>query len=110
MTTPEADLDWLSIVHQGGRARSFSRMMPAFGDELTDAEIISGLSVLHDLRGWSQAEIARRLEEQRHRYSGDGALTASARDNGPAGSHLHDRRAHIAMGAAAAERARSHRR
>ena len=29
--------------------------------DLTDAEIISGLSVLHDLRGWSQAEIARRL-------------------------------------------------
>src|SRR6187402_2776291 len=39
LTTPEADLDWISVVHQGGAARSFSRMMPAFGEELTDAEI-----------------------------------------------------------------------
>jgi ParB/RepB/Spo0J family partition protein len=29
--------------------------------DLTDAEIITGLRVLHDLRGWHQAEIARRL-------------------------------------------------
>ena len=33
--------------------------------DLTDAEIISGLSVLHDLRGWHQGEIARRLGVQR---------------------------------------------
>ncbi len=37
LTTPEADLDWLSVVHQGGPARAFDRMMPAFGDELTEA-------------------------------------------------------------------------
>lgn len=29
--------------------------------DLTDAEIVAGLGVLHDLRGWNQAEIARRL-------------------------------------------------
>ena len=40
LTTPEADLDWLSVVHQGGPVRGFDRMMPAFGDELTDAQII----------------------------------------------------------------------
>src|SRR5262245_63699936 len=33
LTTPEADLDWLSVVHQGGPARAFDRMMPAFGAE-----------------------------------------------------------------------------
>ena len=30
-------------------------------EDLTDAEVIAGLSVLRDLRGWSQNEIARRL-------------------------------------------------
>ena len=36
LTTPEADLDWQSVIHQGGPARAFDRMMPAFGDELSD--------------------------------------------------------------------------
>jgi mono/diheme cytochrome c family protein len=39
LTTPEADLDWYSIIHEGGRVRGFASMMPAFGDELSDAEI-----------------------------------------------------------------------
>ena len=30
-------------------------------EELSEAEIITGLRLLHDLRGWSQREIARRL-------------------------------------------------
>ena len=40
LTTPEADLDWLSVVHQGGPARAFDKMMPAFGEELTEAQIL----------------------------------------------------------------------
>lgn len=40
LTTPEADLDWLSVVHEGGGARSFHHLMPAFGDELTEAQIL----------------------------------------------------------------------
>lgn len=28
----EANADWSAIVHQGGPARGFSRVMPAFGD------------------------------------------------------------------------------
>ena len=31
LTTAEADLDWLSVIHQGGPARAFDRLMPAFG-------------------------------------------------------------------------------
>jgi mono/diheme cytochrome c family protein len=38
-TTPEADLDWLSVVHEGGRIRALDRRMPAFGDALSDSEI-----------------------------------------------------------------------
>ena len=45
-----------------------------------------------------------------HGCRNDGTLTASAGDDRPAGSHLHDRRGHVAMGAAAAERARCRRR
>jgi hypothetical protein len=37
--TAEADADWHAVVHQGGPARAFDRMMPAFGDALTHAEI-----------------------------------------------------------------------
>ena len=38
-STPEADSDWLAIIHQGGTVRAFSRRMPAFEDLLTDADI-----------------------------------------------------------------------
>ncbi len=37
--SPEPDSDWIAIIHQGGRARAFSRRMPAFQDLLTDEEI-----------------------------------------------------------------------
>jgi mono/diheme cytochrome c family protein len=60
LTTPEADLDWLSVVHQGGSARSFDRRMPAFGDELTEAEIL--LVIGHVRRfcaepGWPRGDL-----------------------------------------------------
>jgi len=38
-TTPEADLDWSSVIHKGGRIRGLDRRMPAFGDVLSEAEI-----------------------------------------------------------------------
>ena len=37
--TPEADADWIAVVHQGGRARAFDRMMPAFGEALAHEDI-----------------------------------------------------------------------
>ncbi|MEO5742013.1 MAG: cytochrome c [Vicinamibacterales bacterium] len=60
LTTPEADLDWLSVVHQGGPARGFDRLMPAFGDELTVAQI--GLVIGHVRtfcaeRGWPRGDL-----------------------------------------------------
>jgi cbb3-type cytochrome c oxidase subunit III len=60
VTTPEADLDWLSVVHQGGPARAFDRLMPAFGDELTGAQI--GLVIEHVRtfcaeRGWPRGDL-----------------------------------------------------
>jgi mono/diheme cytochrome c family protein len=60
LTTPEADLDWLSVVHQGGPARGFDRMMPAFGDELTEGQIgrvIDHIRTLCVERGWPRGDL-----------------------------------------------------
>ena len=38
-TTPEVDADWKAVIHDGGRARGFSRIMPAFGELLTAKQI-----------------------------------------------------------------------
>ncbi len=38
-TSREPSFDWAAIVHDGGPARAFDRMMPAFGDALTWDEI-----------------------------------------------------------------------
>jgi hypothetical protein len=60
LTTPEADLDWMSVVHQGGSARSFSRMMPAFGEELTDREIALVVRHLRSFcaeQGWPRGDL-----------------------------------------------------
>jgi mono/diheme cytochrome c family protein len=35
----EPNPDWYAIIHEGGPVRAFDRMMPAFGDALTAAEI-----------------------------------------------------------------------
>ena len=36
--TREPDGDWLAIIHQGGPARGFDALMPAFGEALTEEE------------------------------------------------------------------------
>ncbi|MDX1643755.1 MAG: transporter [Thermoanaerobaculia bacterium] len=35
----EPDADWIAVAHQGGPVRAFARMMPAFGEALTTAEL-----------------------------------------------------------------------
>jgi mono/diheme cytochrome c family protein len=60
LTTPEADLDWNSIIHLGGRARSFNRMMPSFADELDDREIAKIIGYLRTFcteRGWPRGDL-----------------------------------------------------
>ena len=60
LTTAEADLDWLSIVHQGGPVRAFDRMMPAFGDELTEAQIgrvVDHIRTFCGERGWPRGDL-----------------------------------------------------
>ena len=38
--SPEPDGDWLVVVHDGGPSRVFDRMMPAFGEALTEEGIL----------------------------------------------------------------------
>jgi mono/diheme cytochrome c family protein len=45
----EPDSDWAAIVHGGGPARGFNRLMPAFSEALSDAEIEA---TLEQLRGF----------------------------------------------------------
>lgn len=47
--TPEPDLDWMAVMHDGGAARAFDRRMPAFGEALTDGEL---QRILDYLRGF----------------------------------------------------------
>jgi mono/diheme cytochrome c family protein len=38
-TTPELDVDWRATIRDGGPGRGFSPIMPAFAEQLTDAQI-----------------------------------------------------------------------
>jgi len=60
LTTPEADLDWSSIIHRGGPIRAFDSMMPAFGDELSDEEIGKLIEHVRGFcaeRGWPRGDL-----------------------------------------------------
>lgn len=58
--SPEADADWMAVVHQGGPARAFDRMMPAFGDALSEddlGKIIAHLRTLCADRRWPRGDL-----------------------------------------------------
>ena len=59
-TTPELDVDWKATIVQGGRGRGFSRIMPSFGEELTDAQIDAVIAHLRSLcrePSWPRGEL-----------------------------------------------------
>jgi mono/diheme cytochrome c family protein len=59
-TTPELDVDWKATITHGGRGRGFSRIMPAFGDELTAAQIDAVIAHLRSLcrePSWPRGEL-----------------------------------------------------
>jgi mono/diheme cytochrome c family protein len=58
--TPEADADWLAVVHDGGPARAFDRLMPAFGSALTETEIVRVVDHLRSFCGdqsWPRGDL-----------------------------------------------------
>lgn len=55
----EADGDWASIIHRGGRRRAFPRAMPAFDQALSDEEINAIIGYLRthcEKSGWPRGE------------------------------------------------------
>jgi mono/diheme cytochrome c family protein len=59
-TSPEADADWIAVVHQGGPVRAFDRLMPAFGAALSDqqiARVVAHLRTFCRERGWPRGDL-----------------------------------------------------
>lgn len=58
--TREPDADWLAVVHDGGPARAFKRMMPAYGEALTLEElerIVAHVRTFCDDPSWPRGEL-----------------------------------------------------
>jgi mono/diheme cytochrome c family protein len=59
-STPEADADWFAVVHEGGPARAFDRMMPSFGDALTRDDIVRVVDHVRSFcteQGWPRGDL-----------------------------------------------------
>ncbi|HEX5473942.1 MAG TPA: cytochrome c [Vicinamibacterales bacterium] len=59
-TSPEVQADWWATIHDGGKARGFSRIMPAFGDLLTSDQITALVRYIRSLcqdRAWAVGEL-----------------------------------------------------
>jgi mono/diheme cytochrome c family protein len=52
-STREAEADWVIVVQEGGLARGFSEIMPAFGDALTEEQIIK---ITRHIRTFSECD------------------------------------------------------
>jgi mono/diheme cytochrome c family protein len=58
--TREPDGDWLAVSHDGGPARGFARMMPAFGEALSEADLTRALAHVRTLcpdRRWPPGDL-----------------------------------------------------
>ena len=56
----EPDGDWLAVAHQGGPVRRFDRMMPAFGEALTEDEILLAIGHIRTFcvdKSWPRGEL-----------------------------------------------------
>jgi mono/diheme cytochrome c family protein len=59
-TSPEVEADWRAVIHDGGKARGFSHIMPAFGELLTPDQITSLVTYIRGLcqdRAWASGEL-----------------------------------------------------
>ena len=85
----EPDGDWLWVVHEGGPVRAFDRMMPAFGDALSEDEtlrILRHIRVFCEDPTWPRGELnlPRPLATEKAFPEDEYVLTLS-RDGGEAG-------------------------
>ncbi len=58
--TVEPVADWFAIAHNGGPVRGFNRRMPAFGEALSEDEILRAIDHIHGFcedPGWPRGEL-----------------------------------------------------
>lgn len=91
----EPDADWLAVAQNGGPVRGFDRRMPAFGEVLTEAEILRIIDHLHtfcdDPGGWPRGELnlPRALFTEKAFPENETVFTTSIR-GGTSGSVTHE--------------------
>ncbi len=59
-TTPELNVDWKATIRDGGRGRGFSRVMPAFAEQLSAAQIDAVIAHLRTFcrnAAWPRGEL-----------------------------------------------------
>jgi cytochrome c553 len=88
-TTPESTQDWTAIVRDGGAARGFSRIMPAYKEVLSKTEINRVVTYLRGLcteADWPAGElnVPRALITEKAFPENETVLTATAATSGPA--------------------------
>ncbi len=88
-TTPEFTRDWTAIVRDGGAARGFSRIMPAFKEVLSAGEINRVVTYLRGLcteQDWPRGElnVPRALVTEKAFPESETVLTATVATSGPA--------------------------
>jgi Cytochrome C oxidase, cbb3-type, subunit III len=88
-TTPESTKDWTATVRDGGVARGFSRIMPAFTQVLSKAEINRVVTYLRGLcaepdRPRGELNVPRALLTEKAFPESETVLTATAATSGPA--------------------------
>ena len=84
----EADADWIAVVHQGGRVRAFDRMMPAFGEALSEDSIERVVQYVRTLcidAGWPRGELnlPRPLVTEKAYPENEAVVTTSISRHGP---------------------------
>jgi mono/diheme cytochrome c family protein len=93
-SSPEVQADWWAVIHDGGKARGFSRIMPAFGDLLTADQITSLVRYIRSLcrdRSWAIGELnlPRPLITEKA-FPEDETIVTSTIGPAVAGGHGHD--------------------
>ncbi len=86
--TREPDTDWFAVIHDGGPARAFAPMMPAFGDALTDWQIQAILDHVRTLCGddkWPRGELnlPRALVTEKAYLEDEAVITTVVAAEGP---------------------------
>ena len=86
-STVEPDGDWLAVTHGGGPARGFDRRMPAFGEALTEAEMMASLDharTFCDSTAWPRGDLnlPRALVTEKAFPENEAVLTATVGASG----------------------------